>query len=180
MIHISTDGVFDGKQGMYTEQDAVRIWDVYGMTKYLGEVREPPCLTLRTSIIGHELGGRNGLVEWFLRQNGIVRGFTKAIYSGFPTVELARIISDYIVPFENLSGLYHISSPPISKFELLRLIAQQYGKKIEIQPCGDVILDRSLDSSAFRARTGYFPPSWADMIHAMYADYSNSKGSLYV
>jgi dTDP-4-dehydrorhamnose reductase len=180
MIHISTDGVFDGKQGMSTEGDLVRISDVYGMTKFLGEVGEDPCLTLRTSIIGHEVRQRNGLVEWFLRQEGGVRGFTRAIYSGFPTVELARIISDYIVPDGKLSGLYHVSSEPISKYDLLRLIADQYGKKIEIEPWEDPVLDRSLDSSAFRSRTGYTPPSWPDMIRAMHRDYSESRGSLYV
>jgi len=180
MIHISTDGVFDGEKGMYNERDSVNISEVYGMTKYLGEVSEAHCVTLRTSIIGHELKERNGLVEWFLRQNGSVRGFTRAIYSGFPTVELARIISDYVIPREDLSGLYHVSSEPISKYDLLRLIADEYGKQIEIERCDDLVLDRSLDSSAFRSKTGYIPPSWPDMIHAMYLDYSQSKGSLYV
>jgi dTDP-4-dehydrorhamnose reductase len=180
MIHISTDGVFDGKQGMYAERDPVKISDVYGMTKYLGEVSEPYCVTLRTSIIGHELGERNGLVEWFLRQEAAVRGFTRAIYSGFPTLELARIIGDYVIPRDDLSGLYHVSSESIPKYDLLRLIAEQYGKEIEIEPCDDPTRDRSLDSSAFRSRTGYIPPSWPDMIHAMYLDYIQFKGSLYV
>lgn len=180
MIHISTDAVFDGKKGMYTERDNVNISEVYGMTKFLGEISDPHCVTLRTSIIGHELAERAGLIEWFLSQKSGVRGFTKAIYSGFPTLELARIIRDYVMSSEDLSGICHVSSEPISKYDLLRLIADQYGKQIEIEPCDDLVLDRSLDSSAFRSRTGYIPPSWPDMIHAMYLDYIQSKGSLYV
>ena len=180
MVHISTDAVFDGKKGMYTERDRVNISEAYGMTKFLGEIGDPHCVTLRTSIIGHELTERTGLIEWFLSQNAGVRGFTKAIYSGFPTLELARIIRDYVMPHEDLSGICHVSSEPISKYDLLRLIADQYGKPLEIEPCDDPVLDRSLDSSAFRSRTGYVPPSWPEMIRAMYLDYIHSKGSLYV
>jgi dTDP-4-dehydrorhamnose reductase len=180
MIHISTDAVFDGKKGMYAERDSINISEAYGMTKFLGEISDSHCVTLRASIIGHELTERAGLVEWFLSQDSVVRGFSKAIYSGFPTLELARIIRDYVMPREDLSGIWHVSSEPISKYDLLRLIADQYGKQIEIEPCDDLVLDRSLDSSAFRSQTGYIPPSWPDMIHAMYIDYIQSRGSLYV
>lgn len=180
MIHISTDAVFDGKEGMYTERDSVSISEAYAMTKFLGEVSEPHCVTLRTSIIGHELDERAGLIEWFLSQNTGVRGFTKVIYSGFPTLELARVIRDYVMPHEDLSGICHVSSEPISKYDLLRLIAGQYGIPIGIEPCDDLVLDRSLDSSVFRSRTGYIPPSWPDLIHTMYLDYIQSRGSLYV
>ncbi len=172
LIHISSDIVFDGKKGMYTEQDRVNISDLYGMTKFLGEVNYSNCVTLRTSIIGHELAGKNALVEWFLSQNGKVRGYTKAIYSGFPTIELARIISDYVLPNNNLSGIYHVSSEPISKYDLLKLIVERYGKQIEIEPHDQYILDRSLDSSVFCSLTGYNPPSWAELVDKMYIDYN--------
>jgi dTDP-4-dehydrorhamnose reductase len=129
MIHISTDCVFDGEKGSYAESDLSNATDLYGRTKLLGEVDYPHCVTLRTSIIGHELKGSYGLVEWFLSQKEKVRGFKKVIYSGFPTVELSRIIGDFVIPNPGMSGLYHVSSDPISKYELLQLINVQYGKK---------------------------------------------------
>jgi len=171
MIHISTDCVFSGKKGAYTEEDFPDANDLYGRTKLLGEVDYPRCVTLRTSIIGHELKGRHGLIEWFLSQEGKVRGFTRAIYSGFPTIEMGNIISDWVIPNKGLHGLYHVSSDPISKYELLRLVAERYGKKIEIEPFDDFVLDRSLDSKRFRAATGYRPPRWPELVDAMYRDF---------
>lgn len=171
LIHISTDCVFDGAQGNYTEKDQANANDLYGRTKYLGEVYYPHCVTLRTSIIGHELKGKHGLIEWFLAQKGKVRGFTNAIYSGFPTVEIARIISEYVITNPNLKGLYHVSSDPISKYKLLQLVADKYKKQIEIEPFDDFRLDRSLDSILFRSITGYTPPSWPELVDRMYRDF---------
>lgn len=171
MIHISTDCVFDGKKGMYTEKDVPNAADLYGQTKMLGEVSYAHSLTLRTSIIGHELKSKLGLVEWFLAQSGSVRGFTRAIYSGFPTVELARIISTFVLPNPELHGVYNVSSAPISKFDLLTLIARRYGKDIRIDRFDDFVLDRSLDSTLFRSKTGYVPPAWPELVDAMYLDH---------
>lgn len=171
MIHISTDCVFDGEKGNYTENDIANATDLYGRTKYLGEVSYSHCVTLRTSIIGHELKDKQGLVEWFLGQKGKVKGFKNAIYSGLPTVEIARVITDYVIPNPELTGLYHVSSHPISKFELLKLIANQYSKTIEIEPEESVRPDRSLDSSLFRSLTGYKQPTWPELISRMYEDY---------
>ncbi|MHB8076885.1 dTDP-4-dehydrorhamnose reductase family protein [Desulfosporosinus fructosivorans] len=171
LIHVSTDCVFDGEKGKYSERDVSNAHDLYGRTKLLGEVAYPPCVTIRTSIIGHELKGNYGLVEWFLSQEKKVPGFRKVIYSGFPTVELARIIRDYVIPNSDLTGLYHVSSNPISKYELLELIKVQYGKKIEIEAEDSFRLDRSLDSSRFRSLTGYNPPSWPDLVQRMHQDY---------
>jgi dTDP-4-dehydrorhamnose reductase len=171
LIHISTDCVFNGEMGMYTENDQSNAEDLYGRTKFLGEVSYSHCVTLRTSIIGHELKGRYGLVEWFLAQSQKVRGFRKAIYSGFPTIELARIIHNYVFPNPELTGVYHISSAPISKYDLLRLVAERYGKKIEIEPDDDLAQDRSLDSTIFRKATGYQPPSWDNLVEMMHSDF---------
>lgn len=171
MIHISTDCVFDGKKGGYAEKDPTNADDLYGQTKMLGEVSYPHCLTIRSSIIGHELKSRLGLVEWFLSQKGPVRGFTKAIYSGFPTVEMARIISDFVLPNPQLHGIYNVSSAPISKYDLLQLVAKRYGKRVQIDPFDGFVLDRSLNSAAFRAATGYAPPSWDKLVEDMHADY---------
>lgn len=171
VIHISTDCVFNGRKGMYTENDQSNAEDLYGRTKYLGEIVYPHCVTLRTSIIGHELKGRYGLIEWFLAQSQKVRGFRKAIYSGFPTIELARIIRDYVLSNPELKGVYHVSSEPISKYDLLRLVAEQYGKSIEIEAYDDLVQDRSLDSTAFRKATGYQPPSWNKLVEMMHKDF---------
>lgn len=176
VIHISTDCVFSGKKGNYREGDPSDAEDLYGRTKFLGELTSAPGLTLRTSIIGHELkGGRHGLVEWFLAQTGRIRGFTRAIYSGFPTTELARIIHRQVLPASDLNGLYHLSAHPISKYELLRIVARQYGKEIEIEPYDDFVSDRSLDSSLFRGVTGYEPPSWVDLVARMHDDYQQNR-----
>jgi dTDP-4-dehydrorhamnose reductase len=174
MIHISTDCVFDGKQGNYCESDIPNPLDLYGRSKLLGEVDYPHCLTLRTSIIGHELSGKNGLLEWFLSQKESIEGYSYHIYSGFPTVELADIISRYIIPRTDIRGIYQISSEPVSKYELLRLIASRYKKKIKIIPNTQVYCDRSLNSSRMQKLCGYYPPSWPELIDRMYLDYVNS------
>ena len=168
LIHISTDCVFDGARGMYRESDFADAADLYGRSKYLGELHDPQAVTLRTSIIGPELATAHGLVGWFLAQRGPVKGFTRAIFSGLPTVELARVIRDFVIPAADLSGLYHVSSAPISKYDVLRGVAQEYGHSIEIVPDGELVIDRSLDSSRFRERTGYVAPAWQEMLRVMH------------
>ena len=167
LIHLSTDCVFSGKGGLYTEDDVPDAQDLYGVSKRLGEVNYPHTVTLRTSIIGHELNGSRSLVDWFLAQVGCVNGFDQAIYSGLPTVEIARIIRDYVLPNDDLSGLYHVSAGPITKYELLNLLAKTYQKTIQIKRSSDVKIDRSLDSSKFMSATGFSPESWPEMIKRM-------------
>ncbi|HKQ13564.1 MAG TPA: SDR family oxidoreductase [Steroidobacteraceae bacterium] len=167
LVHFSTDCVFAGRSGMYREDDPADATDLYGRSKYLGEVAEPHTVTLRTSIIGHELHSAHGLVGWFLAQQGTVRGYRKAIFSGLPTVEMARVVHDFVLPNAALRGLYHVSAEPIDKYTLLRQVAQAYGKQIEIIPDDAVVLDRSLDSARFRAASGYTPPPWPELIERM-------------
>ncbi|MER8383593.1 SDR family oxidoreductase [Mesorhizobium sp. M1399] len=167
LIHISTDCVFSGKKGMYVETDFPDCFDLYGRSKLLGEVTDTSAVTLRTSIIGHELKTSHGLVEWFLSQTKSVHGFRKAIFSGLPTVELSRIIADFVIPNESLRGLYHASANAIDKHALLTLIAKAYGRKIDIVPVDTPVLDRSLDSTRFQAATGYHPPAWVELIEKM-------------
>ena len=168
LIHISTDCVFDGERGMYLESDWPNARDLYGRTKLLGEVVSNNSITLRTSIIGHEIGSSQSLLEWFLRQTGdSVNGYSKAIFSGLPTVELARVIHDYVICEPSLNGLYHVSSDPINKYELLKLIAKEYSKEIEISKEDSIIIDRSLDSSKFREATNFQPSSWKEMVAKM-------------
>jgi len=170
LILISTDCVFSGRKGNYTESDPSDAEDLYGKSKYIGEVHDRPhVITLRTSGIGHELNSRNGLLEWFLAEAGPVRGYSKAIYTGLPWVELARVIQEHVFLRSDLSGLYHVSSDPISKLELLRIVAKVYGKQIEIKPDDTVRIDRSLDSARFRTATGYVPAAWPALVAAMHA-----------
>ena len=167
LVHMSTDCVFSGAKGMYTEADMSDAKDLYGRSKYLGEVDYPHAITLRTSIIGNELSGAHSLVGWFLAQQGSVRGFRRAIFSGLPTVELARVIRDHVLPHPELRGLYHVSAEPINKFDLLTLMARAYGKTIAITPDDNLAIDRSLDSSRFREATGYQPEPWPELVRRM-------------
>jgi dTDP-4-dehydrorhamnose reductase len=169
LIHFSTDCVFSGDRGNYRETDPPDAQDLYGRSKLLGEVDEPNALTIRTSIIGHELHGAQGLLEWFLSQGSVCKGFTKAIFSGLPTPVLARLVHG-LLSMPDLTGVYHVSSEPISKYNLLKAIAAQYGKKIEIVPSEELVIDRSLDSERFSKQTGWVAPSWNAMIKTMYTD----------
>ena len=168
LIHISTDCVFSGTKGNYLETDFPDADDLYGRSKLLGEVDYPHAITLRTSIIGHELSGQRSLVGWFLAQQQSVKGFTKAVFSGLPTVELARIVRDVVLPQSELNGLYHVAAQPINKFDLLKLVAKTYGKNIDIIPDETLVIDRSLNASRFKAATGYVPPEWPILIQRMY------------
>ncbi|HEY8560609.1 MAG TPA: SDR family oxidoreductase [Pyrinomonadaceae bacterium] len=171
LINIGTDCVFDGKKGNYKEEDVSDATDLYGKSKNLGEVVEGNCLTLRTSIIGRELRSEHSMVEWFLTNRGkTVKGFTNAIYTGFPTVVMAEILADVIENRPDLRGLYHVSSAPINKYELLKMIREAYRAEIEIEPFDDFRIDRSLDSTRFRQAVGFRPPSWREMIEKMAAD----------
>lgn len=167
LIHVSTDCVFAGTRGAYTEDSPPDASDLYGRSKLLGEVDYPHAITLRTSIIGHELDSAHGLVGWFLAQQGSVRGFTRAVFSGLPTVELARVIRDHVIPRPELHGLYHVSAAPIAKYDLLTLVAAAYDKKITITPDDKLSIDRSLDSTRFRQATGYEPPAWPELVRRM-------------
>jgi dTDP-4-dehydrorhamnose reductase len=169
MVHISTDCVFSGRTGNYTEESPSDAEDLYGRTKLLGEVAYPHCITLRTSIIGRELRTRYGLTEWFLSQQGAVKGYKRAIFSGFTTQAMSQILLDYVIPNANLSGLWQVASQPISKYDLLLLMKQAYQKKIEIQPEETIAVDRSLDGSRFNAVTGFVAPAWPEMIQEMAA-----------
>ena len=167
LIHISTDCVFSGRRGNYRESDPPDAEDLYGRTKLLGEVDYPNAVTLRTSIIGRELSTRNGLVEWFLNERGAVKGFSKAIFSGLTTDELARVMLEFVFNRPALRGTYHVSAEPIDKYRLLNIVKEVYEAATEIVLDQEVTIDRSLDSSRFRNTTGYRPPTWPEMIKRM-------------
>jgi dTDP-4-dehydrorhamnose reductase len=165
LIHISTDCVFSGRRGEYTEDDEPDPPDLYGRSKLLGEVSDHGTITLRTSMIGRELETTNGLLEWFLSQaDGTVRGFTRAVFTGPTTPVLARLIADIVEDHQDLEGTWHVGAEPIAKYDLLRLVRDAVGLEIEIQPDDTVAIDRSLDSTRLRSATGWNPPSWPEMI----------------
>lgn len=170
-VHFSTDCVFSGSKGEYRESDLADADDLYGRSKKLGEVEYGNAVTLRTSIIGHEIGSAHSLIDWFLAQQGEIKGYRKAIFSGLPTVEVARVLRDYVIPNPTLRGLYHLSVDPISKLDLLRLVAEIYGKDIQIIPTDDVRIDRSLNSDRFRSATGFEPKDWPRLIDEMHHDH---------
>lgn len=174
LISISTDCVFSGKKGLYSEFDSSDPIDLYGQTKFLGEPSGKNALTIRTSIIGHELNTSQGLLEWFLSQNKSCKGFTSAIFSGFPTAYLAKIFLELII-FNEFSGLYHIASKPISKYELLLLIKEIYGLDICVIPSDDVVINRSLNGALFEKVSGFISPEWPELIEFMYQDYKESN-----
>jgi dTDP-4-dehydrorhamnose reductase len=170
-IHVSTDCVFSGKRGCYTEDDLSDADDLYGKTKFLGEVDYPGCLTLRTSIIGRELESSHGLIEWFLSQEGkTVYGYKKAIFSGLTTNAFSGIIGRIISDCPELRGVVQVASIPISKFDLLTLVKKTYGMNIDIRPDEMVINNRSLNADKFRKETNIKIPSWEYMIDEMYRD----------
>jgi dTDP-4-dehydrorhamnose reductase len=169
LIHISTDCVFSGEKGNYTEDDFADARDVYGKSKALGEVLDAHCITLRTSTIGHELQSNYGLLDWFMSQQGRCKGYTRAVFSGLPTVVFAGVIRDVVIPHTELSGLYHVAAKPINKYDLLTLIADVYGKNIDIVPDEKLVIDRSLNAGRFQSATGYIAPGWPELIELMHA-----------
>jgi dTDP-4-dehydrorhamnose reductase len=181
LIHLSTDCVFSGRKGNYIEEDPSDAEDIYGKTKYLGEVASTGCLTLRTSMIGRELRGSHGLLEWFLSQQAkTIRGFRRAVFSGFTTQALSETIASIIADHPKLDGIWHLAAEPISKFELLTLIKEKGGLQIRIEPDDTFSCNRSLNGMRFRNATGFVPPTWSDMISGLFKDttpYPELRGS---
>ena len=171
LIHFSTDCVFSGTAGMYQEHDTPDATDIYGRSKLIGEVDYTPHLTLRTSIIGHELNSNVSFVDWFLSQEGTVKGFSNAFFSGLPTIYVAKFLHQYVLNNAALTGLYHLSVDRIDKFTLLSMIKEVYGKDIAIENYSDFAIDRSLDSSRLRDAVNFVPPSWLELIQDMHNEY---------
>lgn len=167
LIHFSTDCVFKGDGGSYSEKDKPDATDLYGLSKFMGEDKSCSNLTIRTSIIGHEINRNLGLLNWFLSQKTKVKGYVNAIFSGLPTIEIAQILDEYILPNYSLFGIYHIGGLPISKFELLNLIKTEYKSNTIIEPDYEIIIDRSLNFDKFSQQTGYKAKSWKKLIKDM-------------
>jgi dTDP-4-dehydrorhamnose reductase len=171
LITISTDCVFAGTRGLYSEDDVPDALDLYGQSKHWGEINSANSLTIRTSIIGRELRHSDSLLEWFIsRRGGAADGYSRVVFSGFPTLVFADILMDIIEKHRGLSGVFHVSSSPISKFELLSKINAKLGLSITVNEFAGVVFDRSLDSTKFRNATGFNPPTWDEMIERLRND----------
>ena len=171
LVHISTDCVFAGTKGAYTEADFPDAHDLYGRSKLLGEVDRAGCLTVRTSMVGREIRTSRGLFEWFFSHRGeIVPGFTRARFSGLTTVELSRVVTDIIQHRPDLRGVWHVAGDPINKFDLLTIVNDAFGLGCTLRPDESFVCDRTLDASRFMNATGYRPPSWAAMVAELAAD----------
>ena len=171
LIHLSTDCVFAGRRGPYSEEAPTDAEDLYGRSKLLGEAAGSGCLTIRSSIVGRELRGRSSLIEWFLSQRGgKATGYAGALYTGLTTNTMADLMATLVRNEPDLSGVWHVASEPINKYELLKLVNRHYNLGVELACDKNFAIDRRLDGSRFRARTGYTPPSWDDMIAGMRAD----------
>jgi len=176
LVHISTDCVFSGKRGNYNETDFADASDLYGRTKYLGEINYGDSLTIRTSIIGHELFSSVSLVDWFLSNKGNeVNGFERAIYTGLPTIRLSKEILRIIQNYPELNGLYQICTNPISKYDLLKIINTTYNLSIKINKDVNYSSDKSLRCDKYQKETNYFPKDWETLVEEMYNDFIANK-----
>jgi dTDP-4-dehydrorhamnose reductase len=173
-IHISTDAIFSGISGFYDEMDRPDPIDTYGRAKLLGEVSSNNSITLRTSMIGHENGVGEGLLDWFMTQKNTCKCYRKVIFSGLPVCILAKVIKEYLITNDNLHGIFNVAAEPISKYALLSLVADIYHLPIIVLPDDNIKMDRSLSPLKFHKATGFVAPSWGEMVSAMYMDYVES------
>jgi dTDP-4-dehydrorhamnose reductase len=171
-VHVSTDCVFTGACGGYTEGDVPDAFDLYGRSKLLGEVVDVAgAVTVRTSIVGWEIENPTGVLEWFAaRRGGRCDGYTHAVFSGLSTTDLVAVMERLCTEWTDVDGLWHVSNEPVDKFELLTLVRDACGWDIEIDPADEPVIDRSLDSTRFRDRTGWRPREWAETAAALAAE----------
>ncbi|MBE0650618.1 MAG: SDR family oxidoreductase [Bacteroidales bacterium] len=178
LIHISTDCVFSGKKGGYTENDFRDADDIYGRSKALGEVINQTDVTLRTSIIGPELHGKGvGLFHWFMQQEGEINGFTQMIWGGVTTLELAKVIDATIE--QNIRGLIHVTNGnPISKYKILLSLKDIFAKKnIIINQVEGKAVDKSLKT--IRSDLNFNYRSYNDMFVELY-EWMEKNDKLYM
>ena len=178
LIHFSTDCVFDGRTGRYSDDASPNATDIYGRTKALGEITDNNALTLRSSFIGKELRDGTELLEWFLSQADVVRGFKNAIYTGLTTLELCRVVEKLLLNYPDASGLYNVSSDPITKFDLLKLSGEKMHRNVTVIPDESFYCDRSLHSERFRKDFGYTPPAWTKMVEELKQEYTKQPDLL--
>ena len=170
-VHFSSDGVFSGSRGNYAESSRPDATDAYGVSKYLGEVQTATALVLRLSMLGRGVVSKHSLVDWYLAQSGVVRGYRRSVFSGLPVNEIANVLQRVLTAQTPMSGLFHLAAAPISKFDVLNLLRSAWPGAAVIEPDDSVALDRSLDASRLNSKIGYRPPSWPQLIAEMHSFY---------
>jgi dTDP-4-dehydrorhamnose reductase len=167
VIHFSTDCVFNGSTGNYTENSLTTAENIYGRTKALGEINYDHTLTIRSSFIGQELFGKTELLDWFLQQDGKqIKGFTNTLYSGVSTNFMAYIVKTIILDFPKLSGLYQLATEkPISKYELLCIAKKAFEIGVEIIPDDKQVHKPTLNGSKLNDKIKIEVPSWEEMMN---------------
>jgi len=171
IIHLSTDCVFDGGVGQYSELSQPSAKDIYGKTKFLGEIEGSNALTLRFSCIGRELVSHTELLDWFLSQRGkTIKGYSGAMYSGLTSTVIAKEICRVIEKFPNLEGTYQLSSEPISKYDLLCLAKTHFKLDVEIEKFDNYVSDKTLICDKYKKATGFQPASWDEMMKELASD----------
>ena len=163
--HISTDCVFSGKKGNYNDTSLKDSFDLYGLTKGRGEVKNKFTTTIRTSFIGPELNSNKSLLSWFLSQKNDVNGFKNAFFSGLTSLELCTIIHDYVLKDNLLKNkILNVGGHVINKYKLLKDISKIFNKKIKINKFSDFAIDRSLNSKRFKKITNYKLKKWPQLL----------------
>jgi len=183
VIHFSTDCVFSGSKGVYSLNDRPDADDYYGRTKLLGEIAYPHTITIRSSIVGRELGSKNGLFEWLIsNRGGRVKGYANSFFSGLTTLEMSKVVKLIIKDHPDLSGLWQVAADPISKLDLISLLNKEMELGIDIDPDYRVKCDRTLDGSEFNIISGYSSPTWLEMVKEFvndsvrYSSYFSAEG----
>ena len=165
LIQISTDCVFTCDPGVKSQADHPDAADLYGRTKFMGEVDYGTALTIRTSIVGRQISGQESFFEWVLSQSGkVANGYVNALYTGLTTFALSNVISEILSNHFSLSGLWQVASEPISKYELMKKLNSELSLDIDIRKETEFQCDRRLNGSPFTKETRIDIPTWDEMI----------------
>ena len=171
LIHFSSDCVFSGKKGNYLDESIPDATDLYGLSKSRGEVKSKNTLTIRCSIIGREIFNHTELFEWIYSMRGKqIKGYNNVLYSGVTSIWMGRVLKKILKYHTELSGIYNISSEPITKYSLLNLINEHFKLGIEISRDNKIKSNKVLISKKFTEITDINPPNWDDLMTELKED----------
>ena len=175
-IHFSTDCVFSGEKGNYNDLDLPDAKDDYGKSKGEGEINSNSTITIRSSMIGREIYNKTELLEWVIsNKNKKIKGFDNAIYSGVTTLWMSNTVNEIIKNYPDLYGIYNISSPPISKYDLIAKINIYFKLNIKLERDSSYYSNKSLNSDRFFSGTNFTKPNWDEMLNDLYLDSEKTK-----
>lgn len=175
-IHFSTDCVFSGDKGNYNDLDLPDAKDDYGKSKGDGEINSNSTLTIRSSVIGREIYNKTELLEWVIsNKNKKIKGFDNAVYSGVTSLWMSKTVNEIIKNYPDLYGIYNISTPPISKYDLIAKINIYFKLNIELERDSSYYSNKSLNSDRFFTETNFTKPNWDEMLNDLYLDSEKNK-----